>query len=143
MKKYFLLLFTSITLSAFSQNKDNIMAIYPGCENIKDDKNLAIKCFNDEFSKDLIEIVQQTLDTSNYNDFEVESYIPLKITEEGKIINNGVNSTNTFFNELINKSIVKLIKNLEQEGKEIKPAISKEGKRIAIVFNIPIRISTK
>lgn len=143
MKKYFLLLFTSITLSAFSQNKDNIMAIYPGCENTKEDKNLAIKCFNEEFSKDLIEIIQQTLDTSDYEDFEVESYIPIKITEDGKLINNGVNSTNTYFNELVSKSIVKLIKNLEQEGKEIKPAISKEGERIPIMFNIPIRISTK
>ena len=129
--------------SLFSQIKEDlIMAIYPGCEHTKKDKDAALSCFSKKFGEHLKNIVDYKYNYSEKKDnneyIDVTAKINLVITGKGNLKVTSVDSPDDSFNKVVEQSIILIDKYLEQANKKIQPAINPEGKTLSLRLSLPI-----
>lgn len=146
--KFLIPCFIGMSTIGLAQDKiytiDNVdkMVIYPGCENNQDNEQLK-NCFNKKIQLDIVNLLKDSKLIDQYVDKEnitFTSNAKFEINSEGKIVNLSVKGDQEL-NDFISKAFQDLNENFISKNQYISPAQNKNGQKVTMEYQLPVRLA--
>ena len=115
------------------------MAIYPGCEQHKGDKEKLIKCFGEKLGEDLLKHLNTKFPKTKEPKKYVSARLAFELTPDGDITNIKAIGDDAFEPQAI-QALEKAAEYLKTEGNTIKPAKAEDGTNIFIGFTQDVKL---
>ena len=134
-----LFIYTSVIAQSTIQVNEFSVAIYPGCEKIKERED-QFTCFQKSITSNYTKHLQNYVDAFEYfNIGDAVANVKFTINEDGKLLLKQVESNNSIYKEYAVLAFYDLINELDKNNQKIKPSIStKDGKPLAVSSSFPV-----
>lgn len=120
------------------------MAIFPGCEKFKNDKQKAQSCFGEKLQKELSQYLDDYKEIAErQNIYQAQAKVQFVINKEGKLVNiKAVSGGDNTLSEESEKALEKIALKLIRNHKYIEPAEFSDGTKANLIFAIPIKFNS-
>lgn len=125
----------------FTARQVSEMAIYPGCEKFKGDKNKLQQCLSQKLNDELVDQLSDFADILNdRGETQAVAKLQFVIDKSGKIIKvEPMKGGSADLGRESEKALERIASRLSSRGKVIEPAKLEDGSPVNLVFQLPVR----
>jgi len=125
----------------FTARQVSEMAVYPGCEKFKGDKNKLQQCLSQKLNDELIDQLSDFADIMNdRGETQAVAKLQFVIDKSGKIIKvEPMKGGSVELGKESEKALERIASRLASRGKIIEPAKLEDGSPVNLVFQLPVK----